>query len=910
MMSPLLTGCLAQSQEDRGWEVRSCRPMSQEVNKLISCNSPKTEIVFYLCFLRFEQNSSVSTSHLGPPCVNINLPLKPGPLIPLTSLWANIDEVETEVVEIEAKLDKLVKLCSGMIEAGKVYISANKLFVNGVRDLSQQCKKDEMISEFLEKCGESLQEIINYHMILFDQAQRSVKQQLHNFVKEDVRKFKETKKHFDRVREDLEIAQVKNAQAPKNKPHEVEEATSTLGITRKCFRHLALDYVLQINVLQAKKKFEILDAMLSFMHAQYSLFQQGFNLLHEIDPYMKKLAAELDQLVIDSAMEKREMEHKHATIQQRTLLQDFSYDDSKVEFNVDAPNGVVMEGYLFKRASNAFKTWNRRWFSIQNSQLVYQKKLKDSVTVVVEDLRLCSVKPCEDIERRFCFEVVSPFKSCMLQAESEKLRQAWIQAVQASIASAYRESPDSCYIEHLDRTASPSTSSIDSASEPRERSIKGETILQRIQCVPGNEQCCDCGQADPRWASINFGILLCIECSGIHRSLGVHCSKVRSLTLDSWEPELLKLMCELGNNVINHIYEGSCQEQGLKKPLPSSSRQEKETWIKAKYVEKKFLKKLGSTEVLVNGERKTERRWSVKKCRRHNSATTVSKTRQRYRQERGSTSPSTLSAAAAKFRRESLFCPDELDSLFSYFDTGSGPRSLSSDSGLGGSTDGSTDILVFGSVVDRVAEEEAEVSEDSSGEAELEVEPETSDPEDVRELHPGELLYKASKARNLPLMAEALAHGADINAANHDDEGKTALIQAVIGGSLVACELLLQNAADVNQRDARGRGPLHHATYLGHTGQVCLFLKRGATQNDGDEEGQDPLSIAVQQANADIVTLLRLARMNDEMRESEGPFGQPGDATYLDIFREFSHMASHNPEKLKRRSLHFRHSFR
>ncbi|XP_063746382.1 arf-GAP with coiled-coil, ANK repeat and PH domain-containing protein 3-like isoform X1 [Eleginops maclovinus] len=825
---------------------------------------------------------------------------------------ANIDEVETEVVEIEAKLDKLVKLCSGMIEAGKAYVSANKLFVNGVRDLSQQCKKDESISECLEKCSESLQEIINYHMVLFDQAQRSVKQQLQNFVKEDVRKFKETKKHFDRVREDMEIAQVKNAQAPRNKPHEVEEAAGTLSITRKCFRHLALDYVLQINVLQAKKKFEILDAMLSFMHAQYSLFQQGYNLLDEIDPYMKKLAAELDQLVIDSAMEKREMEHKHATIQQRTLMQDFSYDDSKVEFNVDAPNGVVMEGYLFKRASNAFKTWNRRWFSIQNSQLVYQKKLKDSLTVVVEDLRLCSVKPCEDIERRFCFEVVSPSKSCMLQAESEKLRQSWIQAVQASIASAYRESPDSYYIEHLDRTASPSTSSIDSASEPRERSVRGESILQRIQLLPGNEQCCDCGQADPRWASINLGILLCIECSGIHRSLGVHCSKVRSLTLDSWEPELLKLMCELGNSVINHIYEGSYQEQGLKKPLPSSSRQEKEAWIKSKYVERKFLKKLGSTEILINGERKSERRWSVKKCRRHNSATTVPKTRRRYRHDPGSISPSTLSSAAAKFRRESLFCPDELDSLFSYFDTGSGPRSpagLSSDSGLGGSTDGSSDILEFGSVVDSVTEE-CEVSEDSSGEAELEAEPETSDPEDIRELHPGALLCKASKARNLPVMAEALAHGADVNLVNDEDEGKTPLIQAVIGGSLIACEFLLQNAADVNQRDARGRGPLHHATYLGHTGQVCLFLKRGATQNDEDEDGQDPLSIAVQQANADIVTLLRLARMNEEMRESEGPFGQPGDATYLDIFREFSHMASHNPEKLKRRSVHFRHSFR
>uniref|UniRef100_A0A672M5P3 Arf-GAP with coiled-coil, ANK repeat and PH domain-containing protein n=1 Tax=Sinocyclocheilus grahami TaxID=75366 RepID=A0A672M5P3_SINGR len=666
---------------------------------------------------------------------------------------ANIDEVETEVVEIEAKLDKLVKLCGGMIEAGKAYVTANKLFINGIRDLSQQCKKDQMIS------------------ILFDQAQRSVKQQLHSFVKDDVRKFKDTKKHFDKMREDLEIAQVKNAQAPRNKAHEVEEATSTLNFTRKCFRHLALDYVLQINVLQAKKKFEILDAMLSFMHAQYSLYQQGYKLLDEIDPYMKKLAHDVLEVFIDGQ-------------------QDFAYDDPKLEFNVDAPNGLVMEGYLFKRASNAFKTWNRRWFSIQNSQLVYQKKLKDSLTVVVEDLRLCSVKPCEDIERRFCFEVVSPSKSCMLQAESEKLRQAWIQAVQASIASAYRESPDNYY--RLDRTASPSISSIDSANEPRERSGRGESILQRILCLPGNQQCCDCGQADPRWASINLGVLLCIECSGIHRSLGVHCSKVRSLTLDSWEPELLKLMCELGNSIINHIYEGSCEEQGLKKPGPSSSRQEKETWIKAKYVEKKFLKKMMTGEVLVNGGRKSERRWNPRKCRRHNSATTVPKTHRKYRQEPGSASPATLSS------------------------------------------------------------------------------------EEGEELDPGSLLYKACQARNLPVMAEALAHGADVNSVNEEDEGKSPLIQAVIGGSLIACEFLLQNGADVNQRDHRGRGPLHHATYLGHTGQVCLFLKRGATQNDGDEDGQDPLSIAVQAANADIVTLLRLARMNEEMREAEGPFGQPG----------------------------------
>uniref|UniRef100_A0A8C7Z693 Arf-GAP with coiled-coil, ANK repeat and PH domain-containing protein n=1 Tax=Oryzias sinensis TaxID=183150 RepID=A0A8C7Z693_9TELE len=606
-------------------------------------------------------------------------------------------------------------------------------------------------------------------MILFDQAQRSIKQQLHTFIKEDIRKFKDTKKQFDRVREDMELAQVKNAQAPRNKVHEAEEASQALTLSRKAFRHLALDYVLQVRLSS------------TFIFS-YTLFQQGYNILDEIDPYMKKLAAQLDQLVIDSAMEKRELEHKHALIQQR----DFSYDEPKLEFNVDAPNGVVMEGYLFKRASNAFKTWNRRWFSIQNSQLVYQKKLKDSLTVVVEDLRLCSVKPCEDNERRFCFEVVSPTKSCMLQAESEKLRQAWIQAVQASIASAYKDI-------RLDRTASPSTSSIDSASEPRERGERadkglrggGESLLQRVQSLPGNELCSDCGQTAPCWASINLGVLLCIECSGIHRSLGVHFSKVRSLTLDSWEPELLKLMCELGNTVINQIYEGTCGVSGVKKPGPSSSRQEKEAWIKAKYVEKRFLKKLSGSEALVDSERKS-RPWTVKKCHRHNSS----------------------ARAPNKVRRK-----------YHRYEPGG-----------------------------------AESEESSSGEVEIEQEI-SSDPEDPRELHPGALLHRSARLHNLPLMAEALAHGADVHNASEEEEGKTPLIQAVIGGSLIACEFLLQNGADVNQRDMRGRGPLHHATYLGHTGQVCLFLKRGASQTEVDEQGHDPLSIAVQAANADIVTL-------------------------------------------------------
>ncbi|KAL4679269.1 hypothetical protein H8959_008919 [Pygathrix nigripes] len=579
--------------------------------------------------------------------------------------------------------------------------------------------------------------------------------------------------------------------------------------------------------------------MLSFMYAHLAFFHQGYDLFSELGPYMKDLGAQLDRLVVDAAKEKREMEQKHSTIQQK----DFSSDDSKLEYNVDAANGIVMEGYLFKRASNAFKTWNRRWFSIQNNQLVYQKKFKDNPTVVVEDLRLCTVKHCEDIERRFCFEVVSPTKSCMLQADSEKLRQAWIKAVQTSIATAYREKGDES--EKLDKKSSPSTGSLDSGSESKEKLLKGESALQRVQCIPGNASCCDCGLADPRWASINLGITLCIECSGIHRSLGVHFSKVRSLTLDTWEPELLKLMCELGNDVINRVYEANVEKMGIKKPQPGQ-RQEKEAYIRAKYVERKFVDK-----------------YSISLSPPEQQKKFVSKSSEEKRLSISKFGPGDQVRASAQSSVKS------------------------NDSGIQQSSDDGRESLPSTVSANSLYEPEGE-RQDSSVFL------------DSKHLNPGLQLYRASYEKNLPKMAEALAHGADVNWANSEENKATPLIQAVLGGSLVTCEFLLQNGANVNQRDVQGRGPLHHATVLGHTGQVCLFLKRGANQHATDEEGKDPLSIAVEAANADIVTLLRLARMNEEMRESEGLYGQPGDETYQDIFRDFSQMASNNPEKLNR----------
>ncbi|KAM3857426.1 arf-GAP with coiled-coil, ANK repeat and PH domain-containing protein 1 [Diretmus argenteus] len=582
----------------------------------------------------------------------------------------------------------------------------------------------------------------------------------------------------------------------------------------------------QINVIEAKKKTDILMAMLSLMEAQAQFFQLGHRSLSELDDYRRSLSEEHTQLVLNSAREKRDMEQRHAAIKKK----DVSYDDSIMDFNADAANGIAMEGYLYKRASNAFKTWSRRWFSIQKNQMVYQKKFKDQPTVVVEDLRLCTVKPSTENERRFCFEVVSPSKSCLMQADSERQQQAWISAVQNSIASAFQERRES----HSPRERCSSMSvggGVGGGGGGGEQEKPGREALQEVQAILGNRQCCDCGEPGSDWASINLGITLCIVCSGIHRSLGVHFSKVRSLTLDSWEPELIKLMCELGNTAINRIYEARIDEITIKKPNPSSPRGDKESWIRSKYVEKKFIQKLPET-----GRNQLLRRSSA---RRNRTAT----------QDRTTPRP----AIKPKPNRATL--PRV---------TGLSPSDLQKNN------------IGF--------HKEEEEEEDLSG------------------LHPGALLYRSAALQNFPVMADALAHGADVNWVNVADESSTPLIQAVSSNALAACEFLLQNGANVNQTDINGRGPLHHATILGHTGLVCLFLKRGADYNARDKNQKDPITIAVDNANADIVTLLRIAKMNKEMREMDGAFGQSGDETYQDIFRDFSHMASNNPEKLKRRS--------
>ncbi|MCJ8750230.1 hypothetical protein PDJAM_G00260160 [Pangasius djambal] len=159
------------------------------------------------------------------------------------------------------------------------------------------------------------------------------------------------------------------------------------------------------------------------------------------------------------------------------------------------------------------------------------------------------------------------------EAQSAEERDSWVQNIESQILASLQSCESSRH-------------------KARRNSLSEAVAIQAVRNAKGNAFCVDCDAPNPTWASLNLGALICIECSGIHRNLGTHLSRVRSLDLDDWPYELTLVLIAIGNHMTNSIWEK--RTRGRQKPRPDATREEREAWIRGKYEQKLFLAPLSS----------------------------------------------------------------------------------------------------------------------------------------------------------------------------------------------------------------------------------------------------------------------------------------------------------------------------
>ncbi|KAJ4772580.1 Calcium-dependent lipid-binding (CaLB domain) family protein [Rhynchospora pubera] len=119
-----------------------------------------------------------------------------------------------------------------------------------------------------------------------------------------------------------------------------------------------------------------------------------------------------------------------------------------------------------------------------------------------------------------------------------------------------------------------------------------EKPLERLACFlkrKDNKYCADCGSPDPKWVSLSLGVFICIKCSGAHRSLGVHISKVLSVKLDDWTNEQVDTFLDHGGNAAVNIKYEAYLPESYRKPKPDCSSDERTDFIKRKYEMQQFM---------------------------------------------------------------------------------------------------------------------------------------------------------------------------------------------------------------------------------------------------------------------------------------------------------------------------------
>ncbi|KAF9149154.1 Arf-GAP with coiled-coil, ANK repeat and PH domain-containing protein 2 [Linnemannia schmuckeri] len=484
-----------------------------------------------------------------------------------------VNDHEDAVLALESTVRSLLKLSKASVELAEEYSARQIQMAEEMMTVAQsQRGHDFVVTQSMEAFSRAIQDL------------------------ERNRSMMEARKSFQKASDDVDVA-LHRYMTKRTRDQSIPEASKDVADARKKFHVEYVDYCIKLNELQAKEKFEFTEHIVTYMYTLSSFHHRGFDVLSQVEPSMSSITENIQ------GARSRFIEEKPIVkaLREETLnignemyypLRPFGAAESI------RTHATTKSGYLYKKGhQRVLPSWNRRYFEIEGELLSYctrgqiPSKIESESNMVI-NLRVCTVKTIENGDRPHLFEVISPMRVHVLQAENAEEMKEWVHCLQNAITAAHNsdQAPEVRGFGSNNKEKNEPLFPQIGSPNLNGNTDQDKQLLLQVRKIPGNEVCADCKSLSPMWASVNHGNVLCIECSGIHRSLGVHVSKVRSLNLDKWETETVGIMLKLGNEKTNKIFEARILSGDEERRISiNSDRAEKERFIMAKYIKKEFI---------------------------------------------------------------------------------------------------------------------------------------------------------------------------------------------------------------------------------------------------------------------------------------------------------------------------------
>lgn len=359
------------------------------------------------------------------------------------------------------------------------------------------------------------------------------------------------------------------------------EIAEDLEKERKYLQIATADYLIKANEIKTKKGVELLQHLVDYYHAQCSYFTDGLKTIEHFGAYVQELTIKLNHIRTEQDDEKRSLIEIRNSLKNSPGFNKMNGNISTSQYTLhqakgDAKAGHRKSGYLCKRSEGRLRNvWQRRRCEVRDGFLKICHADESKAPTPV-NLLTCQMKPV--LEDRLCFDVVSYNRTYHFQAETEVDREEWMSVLlnskEVSLNRAFEDNGKT-------------DGRTDGLVEFQ------QTLVNYIRNIPSNAACCDCGGTnDVTWLSTNFGVIVCIECSGIHREMGVHISKIQSLTLDRIGTSQLLVSRTMSNDAFNRIMVNTVSTKRLH---PKSTMEERKEVIRMKYMDKAFIQSYCTT---------------------------------------------------------------------------------------------------------------------------------------------------------------------------------------------------------------------------------------------------------------------------------------------------------------------------